>query len=798
VDAFLLDLQYAVRRCLKSPGFTLVVVFTLALGLGATTAVFGVVDAVLLRPLPYQGADRLVFVAERTRGGTETQSSTSFLNAQDFAAGRSLEALGLARGWSPTLTGLGDAERLDAALVTHGVFDAFRIVPQRGRPLLPSDAEGAAANVAVVSDAFWRARLGGDAGVVGRRILLNAQPFTIVGVLPSDFHGPEELAAGLWANYTHDPRDTRSARNLRGYGRLAPGASVAAARAELGTISARLARLDPDANGGMEAVVRPLRAHLAGDTKQPLLLVLGAAVFLLAIACANLSNLLLARGASRASEMTLRAALGASRSRAVRQLLTEALVLSALGAVAGLLAARVSSGLLVALGPESLRERAPTIDGRVLAFAALLTIGTTLVVGLLPALRLTRLDLQTGLRDASSSVIRGGSRLRDLLAAAQIALALSLAVVAGLLLRSFERLTRLDPGVRVENLLTAGVNLPGARYPDAAQAPFYERLVARVMALPGVGSAAVASIAPFSADWDRVTLDVAGNEGARETQKPEADRYFVGAGFFETAGIPLREGRFFGREDRDGAPDVAIVDEVFARRLAPGRSALGVRFRVPGRRDAVAAVVGVVGHVRQYGLEAASQGQVYFPHTQNPWRWMTLLVRTASDPLSLAGAVRAAVKELDPELAVFSVATAEQLLSERSSLRRFTLLLVGTFSAIAIALAVVGLYGVLSYLVAQRRREIAIRIALGARPVDVLALFMRHGAALALCGVAAGLLSTLALSKLVRSLLFHVSAADPATVLGASTLLAATALLACVVPALQATRVDPITALRAE
>jgi predicted permease len=354
-----------------------------------------------------------------------------------------------------------------------------------------------------------------------------------------------------------------------------------------------------------------------------------------------------------------------------------------------------------------------------------------------------------------------------------------------------------NPGFAVDHLLTAGVNLPGAPYPESAQAPFYERLAERVRRLPGVSSAAVTSIAPFSASWDRVSLDVVGEE-THGSDKPEADRSIVGTSYFETLGIPLREGRLFTADDRAGAPGVAIVDEVFARRLAPGRSALGVRLHVPGPVRSIATIVGVVGHVRQYGPEVQSQGQVYFPHAQRPWRWMVLVARTSVDPLSLAGPVRAAVKELDPQLAVFSTLSAEQLLGEHTALRRFTLTLVGAFSGLAVALAVLGLYGVVSYLVALRRRETAIRMALGAQPAAVLRLFLAHGAFLAACGIAAGLAATFALARLVKGLLFDVSAVDPATLAGATALLAATALAASLVPALRATRADAITALRTE
>jgi putative ABC transport system permease protein len=789
----------AARSLRRSPAFTALAVVTLAIGIGANTAVFSVVDAVLLRALPYPEPERLVLLTERSQGDPRSQGSTSFLNYLDWRAqASSFEAMGIYQGWHPSLTGSGAPERLPAAIVTSGVMDALRAVPLMGRPMTPADNDPGAANVVLVSNAFWRTRLSGDALAVGRAITLNGVPFTVIGVLAPEFRAPHELDALVWANNALDPRDTRGSRYLRVLARLTPGVSLDRAASEMATISGRLAAAYPATNAGMEAVVRPLRDTLVGDVQQPLLLLLGAAGLVLLVACGNLSNLLLVRGAGRTREVALRAALGGTRARIAGQLLLEAALVAVAGGVLGSGLAVWTTPALLALGPEAVRTHVPQIDLRIVGFALLAVAVTATLTGLLPAWRASRANLQALLKEGLGSIgSRRSARFRSGVIVAELGIALALLSGAGLLVKSFIRVQQVDAGIRADRVLSLSLNLPGTKYPRDRQAPFFTTLVTQVSALPGVESAAVTSVVPFGGDWDRIVVDVEGQTESRNTDKPEVDRYMVTAGYQLTMGIVLKAGRFLRDGDRFDGPLVCVVDEVFAQRLKPRGSPLGMRLRLAGREE-FATVVGVVGHVKHYGLEATSGGQVYMSVTQYPWRWMHLVVRTQGDPLALAPSARAVVQTLDPDQPVFGVTTVGALMAERTAARRFLLTLLSGFAAVTLGLAGLGLYSVLAYAVSQRTREIGIRVALGADAARVVRMVVQQGAVLVGLGLAVGLASALALQGVLGRLLFQVEATDPTVFVMVGSLLAVVALVASWLPARRAARVDPMLALRYE
>jgi len=801
MTTLLQDLRYSARMLGRSPSFAAVAVAMLALGIGANTAIFSLVDAVLLRPLPFPGADRIVTLGETGKGeDARHASSTSYANFLDWKSqSQSFEAMTIFNGWAPALTGLGEAERLPAAFVTAELFDILRVRPALGRAMRPDENRADAPMVVVLSHGFWQRRMGGDLQAVGKAITLNGKAFTVIGVLPAGFRAaPPEIDVEVWANNSPDPRDTRGSRYLRVLGRLKPGVPLAQARAEMKAISARLESAFPKEDGNETAVVLPLRRAMTADTRGPLLLLMGSAGLLLLIACANLGNLLVARGVARTSEFAVRIALGATRRRLARQLLTETLLLAATGGAVGLLLAPWGTQLLMALAPESVRSVGVHTDVRVLFFSLAASVTAALLAGLLPALRVRPENLDSGLKE-SGRAGRGGKgvRVRNGLAVTQLALALTLLALAGLLVKSFERVQGVEPGIRPENLWTLSVNVPVARYPPPRQPLFFDGLVGGAAALPGVQSAAVSSVLPFSGNWDRISVEVEGRPLPRASDWPEGDRYIVSPGYFSTMQIALKAGRVLEEADRQDAPLVAVVDEVFARRLSPGSSAIGTRIRLPGR-DGFAAVVGVVGHVKHYGLDAESQGQIYMSHRQYPWRWMHLIARASPSAGSLAAPLRSALRSLDPDVPAFDITTMDALMAERSATRRFATLLASLFAGAAVALAALGLFGLVAYVVAQRKPELAIRVALGAQPADIGRLVLSQGFRLGLLGTLLGLAGATAGGRLVSGMLFQVGPADPAVLSGVAALLLAITLTASWLPARRAARIDPMAALRAE
>jgi putative ABC transport system permease protein len=609
----------------------------------------------------------------------------------------------------------------------------------------------------------------------------------VIGVLPAGFRAaPPELDVEVWANNSLDPHDTRGARYLRAIGRLKAGVTLGEARAEMKAISARLEAEYPKNDGNMAAVVVPLRRAMTADTRAPLLLLMGAATLLLLIACANLGNLLVARGVARTPEFSVRVSLGATQWRLSRQLLTESIALAAAGGAAGLLLAPWGTQLLLSLAPDAVRATGVHTNARVLLFTLAASVMASLLAGILLVLRVTPRNLDPGLKESGRSGRAGtGVRVRNGLAVTQLALALTLLALAGLLAKSFERVQGVDPGIRPENLWTLSVNIPEKRYPKPQRPLFFDGLVERARAIPGVTSAAVSSVLPFSGNWDRIAVEVEGRPLARASDWPEGDRYIVSPGYLATMRIPLKAGRGLEEPDRYDAPPVAVVDEVFARRLSPGGPAIGTRIKLPGR-DEFATVVGVVGHVKHYGLDASSQGQIYMSHRQYPWRWMHLVARAEPSAGALAGPLRAAVRSLDPDVPVFDIATMDALMAERSATRRFATLLASVFAGAAVALAALGLFGLVAFVAAQRVRELAIRMALGARPSDIGKLVLGQGLRLGLLGTALG------------GMLFEVGPADPAVLAAVATMLLAVTLAASWLPARRAAKIDPMAALRAE
>ena len=757
------------------------------------------VRAVLLRPLPYNAADRVVVIGETDNPAkADARETTSFVTYEEWKArARSFESIANFNGWSPVITASGEAERLNGSLVTSGVFNVFRIQPVLGRRMLPSDNVANGPLIVWISWSVWQTRFGGASDVIGRSLVLNGRAREIVGVLPRDFISPGgELSSDVWTANYHDERDGRTARSENVIARLAAGVTIDAARSELSGISQQLVKEHPNDYTGIQAVIFPFRELLIGSrTRGPILLLMLASALVLLIACANTSNLLIARGTYRAKEFAIRAAMGTTRGRLMRQLLTESIVLGAAGAALGLGMAALGVRGLVHMAPNVIQTQNVTLDPAVLSFALFCALAAAVVFGLLPALRAGRSDVQHVLREEGrGSTSASARRVRAGLAIVQLSLALSLVLSAGLLIKSFARVMQVSPGIRPDHLLTLFISLPGAKYDDTKVVPFYEELIARVQNTAGVVSAAGTSIVPFSGGWDRITVDT-GTAKVADALLPEGDRYVVTASYFQTMGIPLLRGRTFASSDASGPP-VAVIDEVFARKVAHNGSALGMRIGVPGR-DTAATIIGIVGHVKHYGLDAESGGQIYIDHVQYPYRFLSLAIRTQGDPTAFTSTMRSVLRSLDPDLPMSEVKTVEGFMGDRTATRRFVLALLGVFATVALLLAAVGLYGVIAYTIAQRRREFGIRLALGASPGSLVQMVMREGGVLVGIGIASGIALALAGGQLLRSLLFGVSPLDLTVLLSAAAFLTGVAALAAWLPARRAAGADPLETLAA-
>jgi predicted permease len=793
------DVRHAARALRAQPGFSLVAVLTLAMGIGASTSVFSVVSGVLLRPLPYVTASRIVHIGEREADKPGRGSNTSYDNFTDWQRlARSFEAIGLYNTWQSTLTGRGDPQRVEVAGVTAGVFNVFHVKPVLGRAFTAADNMDNAAAVAVVGYDFWRSRLGGNPAIIGQNITLNFTPIQVIGVLPEGFVGPRGLARPIWINFSDDT-DGRAGRSKNVYALLRSGVSLEAAQSEMQQISAQLTQLYPKENKGSATIVDRVVDLLVGDLRRPLYMLLGASFVVLLIACANLSNLLLARGVTRSRELAVRAALGAGRTRIIRQLLTESVLLAVIGSTAGVSIAYVATRQLLKLGPAVFETRPPAMDLGVLACAIAMSVGTTLLFGLLPALRGVPRDPQATLR-ASSSRAAGGqtARTRNALAVMQLSLAVVLLSASTMVIKSFARVLRIEPGIRGDHLLTLSLNLPRARYDSSKSTAFYAQLEQRLTSMPDVRGVAFTSLVPFGGDFDRISISkIVGESEHAGNDAPEGDRYVVSPGYFATMGVRLVKGRLFDADDRYDGLVVCLVDEVFARRTWGAKDPIGKQMKLPARPD-FATIVGVVTHVKTYGLDVDSPGQIYMSNVQYPWRWMSMVVRTTGAPEAFVPAVTRAVHELDPDEPLSAVKTMDAMMSDLLHARRFTLTLLATFAAVAITLAVLGLYGVIAYGVSQRRREFGIRMALGAQQGHIARMVIGEGGRIGLFGAAFGALGALATSRLISSLLFEVNARDVTVLALVSIGLVCVSMLACVLPARRATRVDAVEVLRGD
>jgi putative ABC transport system permease protein len=803
-DEMFQDLRFGFRMLLKNPGFTSVAVITLALGVGANTAIFSVVNALILRPLPFPDSERLVWVEEVSKKTNNSQPAwgAHFLDWQEQS--QTLGSIAAQDGGARTLTGVGEPVRVEVGQVSASFLPLFGVQPlPGGRNFSAAEDKPGGERVAILSHGLWQRRYNGDQDIVGRSVTLNEANFTVIGVAPANFRYFQNF--DVWVPLALDPV-AQLAGEARYYGttvaRLKPGVSIEQAQAEMDTLSQRYEMTRPEGKPRIDSRTRlvPLQEHFLGDTRRPLFVLLGAVGLVLLIACANVANLLLARAVTREKELAIRGALGAGRLRLARQLLTECLLLSVLGSAAGLLLAYWLTGLVGSLSStNALGEMGQvatiTIDLRALGFTLVITLVTGLLFGLLPALRLSRPDLNVSLKEGGHGAGFHGRGLRSALMVSEVALAVVLLVGAGLLIRSFAKLIAVDPGYRAENLLTAKISLP-PRYRDNAQrAQFYERILQRLAALPGVAAVGATSHLPLTSYNLGATLRVEGRPPQPEEREPSAPVARVNPDYFRAMGISLRAGRLIDDSDTQDAPGVALLSETLARRLFPSEDPLGKRLSVAGLG---ATVIGVVNDIRYTGLDGEIEQAVYLSYRQLPRSGMALVLRGAVEPSSLAPALRNAVREIDPALPVYDVMTMEERLSNSVAARRLNLLLLGGFAALALLLAGVGVYGVISYVVTQRRHEIGIRMALGAQTSDVMRLFIKQGMTLALFGVALGSAGAFALTRVMESLLFDVSPGDPLTFACVALFLSLVALAACYLPARRAARVDPLASLRRE
>jgi len=802
MESFGTDLRFAWRSLWKHPSLTLIAVAALALGIGANTAIFSVVQAVLLKPLPFPDPERVIrlidVAPDRLRAGATSPPDFADWREQNRVFSH-LAAIGIE---NVNLTGEGEPERLYAGKVSGDFFGALGMKPLLGRPLLPAEDVVGGPNVAVLSTRLWQRRFGGDPGIVGRRLMLNGEPTLVVGVMPAALDLPK--GAELWQPLRLTiSEDQRGGHYLRVLGRLAPGVSLARAQTEMSGIAARLGKAHPDTNTDWGIRLAPLQETLVENIRPALFVLLGAVGLVLLIACANVANLLLSRLAAREREVAVRTALGAGRGRLIRQFLTESTLLSLAGGLLGTLLAAVGTPLLLALfGDRIPRAQEVGVDATVFAFTLGLSLLTGLLFGLLPALHASSPDLQSTLRDgAKGAGDRRGRRTRSSLVFAEVSLAIILLVSAGLLLRSLRELQSVQPGFRPDHALSVQVALPDGTYgSEEKQSAFYRALLPRLAALPGVQHAAAGFPLPLSGNRYRLAFQAEG-QPAEVTQLPRANMAFVSPDYFVTLGIPLRQGRVFDGRDGLGGDKVGLVNRSLADSIWPGQNAIGKRFTfdVPANSDSNwFRVVGVVGDVRHLELKEESGNQAYLPLFQSPSDEAALVIRTTGNPAGLATAVARAVREIDPGLPVAGVKTLDALLYDSVAEPRAQTFLLSLLAALALALSAVGVYGVLSYSVAERTREIGLRMALGAGAGQILRQLLREGLGIVLAGTAAGLLGALFLARVLGSLLYGVSTHDPLTFVGVPLVLLAVALFATWLPARRATKVEPVVALRYE
>jgi len=816
------DLRYAWRSFGANPGFTVAAVLSLAIGIGANTAIFSAASALLLRPLPYQDASRLTILWNRSPGlgiAEDWFSTAQYFDIKDGHQG--FEQLAIAIGSNANLTGDGEPERIGAVRVSSNLLPMLGARPALGRLFVSEEDKAGAAGVAVLNHGTWMRRYGGDRAVLGRSLTLNGQTYRIVGVLPASFSLPREVMPTLGGAEESEillplplAAGAVTARNREDYnilGKLKPDVTLQQAQAEMDGITARLRREHPDfypANGGLTFGIVPLQEQVVGDVRRSLLILVASVGFVLLIACANVANLQLSRALARQKEIAVRAALGAGRGRLVRQLVTESVLLALAGGLLGLVFAQISIAGIQTLGAKSVpRLHEIVIHGGVLIFTLTVSLLSGLLFGLAPALRVVRLDLHDNLKDSgrgaagASALWARGPNLRRLLVMSELALSVMLLIAAGLLIRSFVRLQQVPPGFNPSHTLTLELTLNGRRYSDERVAlDTYRDLWTRLGRVPGVQAAGGVSALPLSQmfSWGPITVE------GRPQQPGEAfinvDQRIAAGDYFRAMEIPLLKGRLFTSEDTRTRPRVVVIDEAMAQQLWPNEDPLGKRIRFGGIDANAAApwlaVVGVVGSIKQYTLDGDSRIALYLANEQSPSRTMNVVLRTSGDPTALTSAVRQALRAIDPDLPIYKVRTMADRVAESLARRRFAMLLLTLFAAIALGLSTIGIYGVIGYLVAQGTRELGIRMALGCTPQGVLRLVVRHGMGIAFAGVAAGIAGAFALTRFMGSLLFGVKASDPLTFTFVPVLLAAAALIASYIPGRRASRIDPMISLR--
>ncbi len=802
------DIRYGARQLRKNPGFTIVAVLTLVIGIAANTAIFSVVNALLLRPLPYADSDRLVMLSINSKGGDGGDTDfTTFVDWRERS--RSFERMALITSWGGVMTGQGEPERVQGIRVSADYFSLLGVAPLLGRDFSPGEDRPDTRFVVMLSHALWKRRFNSDPNIIGKPIKVSDETFTVIGVMPpgfedlvaANFYGPAQVWAPVGYDVTQ-PWACRTCRHLRAFARLKSGVTFAQAKAEMDAVMNLVVREHPESYAPDSGIAMiKLQDEFVGGMRRTLIVLLAAVGFVLLIACANVANLLLARANQRSREIALRLALGARPWRIVRQLLTESLMLSSLGAGLGLLLAMLGTELLVRLSPATmLKLQEAKTDGSVLGFTLLVSLVTGVLFGLLPALQASKSDVQLALKESgkSSPSVRQ-NRLRGFLVVTEIALSVVLMVGAGLLIRSFERILSVPTGFEPRNLLTMTVPATGARYAQDGQvAAFYRNVLDRVHTLPGVEAAGIVSVLPFSANYDNCGFFIEEKPLANPAERPSARRYGVSPDYLRAMGIPLLRGRQFNERDNANAPLVALISKTAAERNWPNEDPIGRRIRLGGPEDALRTIVGIVSDVCQQGLDDRPGMQAYVPHAQWIGSDMTLVVRTSVDPVSLTAAVRKEIRAVDASQPVYQIATMHQLISISVAQRRFTLLLVGVFAAVALFMTAIGIYGVVWYSVAQRKQEIGIRMALGAQRHEVVQLVLGQGLRLMLLGLASGVAEAFALTRVLEHLLFQTNTRDPLTFFLVTVTLCAAATIACWLPARRAVKVDPMEALRQE
>lgn len=806
MDQLIQDIRYAFRMMFKNPGFTLVALITLALGIGANTAIFSLVNGLLLRPLPYGNPDRIVMVwqdyRERTGRDKEWTSPDTFFDWRD--QNHSFESISVIDGWLPTILGA-EPEQIPGATVTYNMFSVLGVSPAIGRTFVAEEDKPNGRKVVILSDGLWKRRFAGDRNAIGKDILINGGKYSVIGVMPPKFEFPMEPSAQIWTPMQVDSTNScgRDCITLRSIARLKPGITLAQAKSDMNLVAQRLQQQYPEQYRNVGITLTPLQEQLTEEIRPALLVLLAAVGLVLLITCANVANLLLVRASGRKSEIAIRSALGAGKSRLRRQLITENMLLALIGGALGIFLGVIGIDILIRLLPEDLPIigiQNVGVDLRVLIFTLGISVATGLIFGLIPILQFTDSKVGESLKEGGRNRLgTGNSKIRSFLVVSEVAFALMLLIGAALLMKSFLRLMNVNPGFQTQNVLTMQLNLPDSRYAEQVQIrDFYSQLLEKIKSLPGVINAGTTNALPLGGSNTDTNFLIEGQ--SPEGRKDQAVWFqLISDQYLQTMGIRLMKGRYFTDEDNFDAPRVVIVTETFARRYFPGGDAIGKRLNFNNPQKPVwREIIGIASDVKQFGLNKETPIAIYLHQKQSASPFVTLAVRTSTNPLNLASEIRSQVWSIDKNLAVSNVQTMEQVVVKTVNTPRITLSLIGTFAAAALLLAALGLYGVVSYSAAQRTNEIGIRMALGARENDVLKMVVGQGMTLAAIGVVIGLIGAYALTHLMSKLLFGVSATDPLIFVTIAGLLALIALIASYIPAHRASKIDPVIALRYE